>query len=430
MSIKYERKQIAQGIYISLVRDDKFKTNYAAVQFISAFRTDEASARSIVPNILTVSNSEYPTREGLNLKLASLYSASLYASETIVGDNYISSIYASCISDAYAIEKENVTEELMKLLISSIFSPKLENGRFDDSEFSQLKQELIDMLDAEINNKRMYAIMQARKHIYEGEACAVSPYGTKSDAEKLTSEEVYQLYLSMLESSHVEIMLCGGDDILAAEKMLTDAFSKLPRKNVNVPTYYQSSPIKTDTVTVSDTMDVKQTRIVMSYKCGEADLYAAKIFTALFGMTPTSKLFVNVREKMHLCYTCSATYDEYRNVLTVECGIDDANLEKATEAINEQLSLIAQGDFTDDELSETKLMLTGAFRSNYDSLFSLMSWYNIQYRRGTSFTPDEVIEKLNNVDREQVIACARSFKPDVVYALRPDKQKEADDQLE
>lgn len=427
MSINYERKQIAQGIYISLVRDDKFKTNYVSVQFITSFKTNEASARSIIPNILTVSNAKYPTREGLSMKLASLYSASLYGSETIVGDNYITSINASSISDSYAINNDNVTEELVDLVIASIFSPKLENGSFSQQEFSQLKQELMDMIDAEINNKRTYALMQARKHIYEGEPCAVSPFGTKSEAEKLTVNDVYELYLSTLESSHIEIMLGGCEDIYKAEKMLTDAFSKLPRKNVNSPSYYTLSQMKPNILSASDTMDVKQTRLVMSYKCESApDMYAAKLFTALFGITPTSKLFMNVREKMQLCYSCSAVYDEYRNVLIVECGIDDKNLDKTVDAINEQLSLIASGDFTDDELSDTKLMMTGAFRSNYDSLFSLLTWYNVQYRRSTRFTPDEVIDMLNNVSREQIIACARSFKPDVIYALRPETQKEAE----
>lgn len=431
LSIKYERKEIAHGIYISFVQDDKFKTNYAAVQFVSSFKSNEASARSIVPNILTVSNSAYPTREELSKKLASLYSASLSESEAIVGDNYVSTIYASCIANDYAMNRETVTPELIDLLITSILSPKLENGAFDENEFSQLKQELLDAIDAEINNKRSYAFSQAKKLIYKNESCCVSSYGTKEDAEKLTNAGVYEIYQSMLESAHIEIMISGGKDIIQASEKLEAAFAVLPRNNVHEPAYYTPSPLKQETEIASDNLDVKQTRLVMAYKCEdkETDIYAAKLFTAMFGITPTSKLFSNVREKMQLCYSCSAIFDEYRSVLIVECGIDDTNLDKTVSAINEQLATIAAGDFTEDELSETKLMLTGAFRSNYDSLFSLLTWYNVQYRRGTAYEPCEVIDMLNAVNREQIIKSARSFKPDVIYSLRPAMQEEGSHEL-
>lgn len=418
MPVEYNRKQIADGVYLSTVHDEKFKTNYISVQFVSDFEVKEASARALIPNILTVSNSKYPTREALSTKLASLYNASLSDTETIVGNSYVSTLFASCIADCNTIDGEKITAELANILITSIFSPKTVNGAFDETEFAILKKELLDEIDTEINNKRNYALKQARKTIYCGEKSASGVYGSRKEAEALTCEYVYELYLSMLESSHIEIILGSSENVDETAELLERAFSDIPRKNVYRPVYYEASPLKPKTENVTERMDVKQTRLVMAYKIGKTDLYAAKIFTALFGITPTSKLFMNVREKMSLCYSCSAAYDECRQTLIVECGIDDANLDKTIAAINEQLRSLADGDFTDDELNDTKLMMTGAFRSNYDSLYGLMNWYNVQYRRGTALSPDEVIVKLNAITREDVVLCAQGFELDTVYALR------------
>ncbi len=425
LPVKYNRKQLADGVYLSEIRDDKFKTNFVAVQFVSDFEPSQTPARALLPNILSVSNAEYPTREALNMKLASLYDATFSDSEKIVGNNYVTTFLVGCIADRYTIDGEKVTAELVKVLLSAIFSPKTENGAFDSKEFSLLKQELLDEIDSEINNKGSYALKQATsKLIYRGEKLGAVIYGERKDAQTVTNEQVFGLYKSFLADSHIEIYVGCSEDVSDAVKMLEDAFSAIPRGNVHKPKYYVPSQIKPQTEKMSENMDIKQTRLVMAYKSPKCDLYAAKLLAALFGLIPTSKLFMNVREKMSLCYSCSSIFAEYSNTLLVESGIDDKNLEKTTDAINEQFSLLCGGDITEKELAETKLMITGAFRSNYDSMLSLISWYMVQCRRGSCYTPNEVIDKLNAVTREDIISAANSFRLDSVYALRPTSGEE------
>ena len=50
-----------------------------------------------------------------------------------------------------------------------------------------------------------------------------------------------------------------------------------------------------------------------------------------------SKLFVGVREKLSLCYDCSAISDINRGMMIVSSGIDAANAGKAEEAIHAAL---------------------------------------------------------------------------------------------
>ena len=79
------------------------------------------------------------------------------------------------------------------------------------------------------------------------------------------------------------------------------------------------------------------------------------------------------------------------------------------------------GDFTDEELENTKLYICGNFKSNYDSEWDIASWYRVQETRGTAYSPEEVADMINSVTREQVIECAKSFMPDSVFILKAEE---------
>lgn len=50
---------------------------------------------------------------------------------------------------------------------------------------------------------------------------------------------------------------------------------------------------------------------------------------AMFGGTPFSRLFVNVREKLSLCYYCAARFDRITGIMLVDSGVEAQNREKA-----------------------------------------------------------------------------------------------------
>jgi len=419
LNIDYERREIARGVYLNIIKDKRFNSNFASVLFITPFSKEEASARAFVPGILSVSNANYPTRAELNRKLLSLYNASLNTSSVVSGNNYITGYYASCINDKNAFDGENVTEETVRLMVDCILNPKVVDGVFDPKEFAILKQELIDTIDTEINNKRGYALTLANEIIFRDEPVSVRYYGTKAMAQALTNERAYEIYLDTLHNADIEITI-AGDGIEASAKFLEETFSELERPEGNNIIFYDKSPLKAEVETVDVKGDVQQTRLVMAYKGDSKNVYVDKLMTAMFGGVATSKLFMNVREKLQLCYSCNANYKEYKNTLIVESGIDAMNLDVAIKEIDIQLKAIAQGDFTDEELYNTKLMISGAFKSNYDSLFALGMWYDVQHRRGTCYTPDEVIEIFHSITREQIMECAGTYKLDTVFTLSPE----------
>jgi predicted Zn-dependent peptidase len=85
------------------------------------------------------------------------------------------------------------------------------------------------------------------------------------------------------------------------------------------------------------------------------------VFNELFGGSPLSKLFMNVREKASLAYYASSSFDTFRGVLKVQAGIDGKNHDQVLAIIAAQLSAIQAGDFTDDLVEQLKLGLDQRF---------------------------------------------------------------------
>jgi predicted Zn-dependent peptidase len=86
----------------------------------------------------------------------------------------------------------------------------------------------------------------------------------------------------------------------------------------------------------------------------------------VFGGSPSSKLFMNVREKKSLCYYCQPVVDGKRRYGHRErrrCKEQDV----AFEAIMEQLKDVQNGVISDEELSDAKKSLENAYREITDS---------------------------------------------------------------
>lgn len=415
MAFSYTRNEIGKGIYLTEIYDGKFKSDMVRFNFVTPYDEKRSYANALLQILLITSNSEIKSRTELACKMSELYGSSIRASYGSVGDFQTCGLSANFICDKYTIDGENISSEVVRQLLLCLFSPDISDGKFNENYFKIRKQELVDNIAANINDKRTYAMLQARKIIFEGEPAGF--YDTVEGAESVTQQDLLEAFDFLRKEAVIEITVCGGEKSDSVTEMIKEAVSKLERGNVEKINYRKNSPLKKEVRTVYEKMAVNQSKLVLAYKSDYEDIYTAKLCTMLLGGTPFSKLFANVREKMSLCYYCSAGYIDRKGTMIIDSGVESQNIEKAKTAIAEQLAAVANGDFTDEELYNTKLLLTGNFKSNYDNIYDMSGWYEAQNTRGTSYTPDQVTDIIMKITREQIIECAKSFKPDTVYAI-------------
>jgi len=138
----------------------------------------------------------------------------------------------------------------------------------------------------------------------------------------------------------------------------------------------------------------------------------------LYGGATVSKLFMNVREKLSLCYYCSAIPEAHKGIMVVASGIEVANKQKAQDEILAQLEDVKVGDFTEDDLAKAKRSIVNSYTELSDSPMSLESWYLGRALAGLSTSPEDAIELVMNTGREAVMAAAQGVTLDTVYFMR------------
>jgi len=173
---------------------------------------------------------------------------------------------------------------------------------------------------------------------------------------------------------------------------------------------------------VEEEMDVTQGKLVMGFRLGECmdepDIPAIYVFNTVYGSGANSKLFLNVREKLSLCYYASSAVVLKKGIMLVSSGIEFDKFEEARNEIMAQLEAVKNGDITDEELETAKRSVSSDLRSAMDSQGELEGFWLSQSLEGLDYGPMELAALIEDVTKEDVMAVAASIEPDLIYFLR------------
>ena len=420
MAEKLIRKEIGKEAYFSMIRDPKFKSDRITLCMVTPLRKETVTANALVSFVLRKGCKSCPDFTLLNKKLADLYGAILDTDASKHGDLQIIKFTIQFLDDRYALNGEKMVETAAKLLADVAFDPNLdENGLFPELDVTLERSYLIDTINSDLNEKRVYAIGKALSLAFEGEPFGIKRYGTVEDAEKLTNADLVAAWKDLVRTSRFEMMFTGPGDPAVAEKVLAERISRLERE----PAAIERAKIiaYTDYKEETESMDVVQGKLVMAFRLGAPtetkERNAARVFSALYGGTPFSKLFMNVREKKSLCYYVSSSY-ERSGILLVDSGIEFDKREATQKEIIRQLAAMQEGDFTEEELSEAKLLMKNSIGSVTDSLGAIEGWYLGGVLDDDAVSPEEDQKQLDEVTAEEVTALAKRAVLSTVFFLK------------
>lgn len=419
------RKKIAEGVYFNSIKDNRFKTVKISATMFVPLKKETASENALIPMLLARSCEEYPNAASLNREMNNLYGASVSGYAMKIGESQALTISISGLDDRYTINGEKISQKLVKMLCSMIFKPKVENNGFALEDFNQEKRQLIESIEAEYNEKRIYAVNRCSEVMFKDEAFGIRRCGTKESVEACTPQSVYNAWENVLKNSRVELMMLGSSDSFEAEKAFETEFSKLERSTCSIKTQIINAvdEIKYET----EETDIAQSKMVLGFRTGVAEpenTMPMRLAVAVLGGTPSSKLFMNVREKLSLCYYCAARYYRQKGVVFIDSGIEKANIEKTKEEILNQLNILKSGNITDFEINSAKMSMANSFNTMADTLSGSENWYITQMLDNELMSPKQAVEKLNAVTKEEIIAAAETIELDTVYILTSKEKEE------
>lgn len=415
------RRQILPGIYLTAVNTDKFKTSCLSINLLRPLLSEEASKNALIPRLLRRGTEQYPDQTALSAALDSLYGASIEPIVRKKGEIQTIGFYADFIDQAYVPGKEDMLGEIGNLICQILFHPAIKDGMFVPEYLKSERENLINAIGTQMNDKRLYAQTRMLEHMCAGEAYGTDRYGSVSQVRVIENSDLTAHYQKVLRHSQMEIFYCGSILFEQVEQTVRNIFSDLDRSDPD--------PIGTvvvagvgDVRAVTESMDVTQGKLVLGMRTGciaEDEAFPAlMLFNALYGGTVTSKLFMNVRERLSLCYYASSSLEKLKGLLIVSSGIEFGNYEVAKDEILTQLKACKNGDFEGPELEAARQSIVSSLKTSLDSQFALEDFYLSQAVADLSYGPLELAAEIEDVTKEQVVEAAKRVQLDTIYFLK------------
>lgn len=417
------QEKLFDKINFTYVNENKFKNTLVSVSFFTPLSKENVSKNAIIPDLLVHSCKKYPRLQDVSKKLEELYGASIDSGVSKLGESQVITVSGVCLSDEYAYESKENTLNLTKLMCEMIFNPDVQNNKFKKENVEQEKRQLIESILSELNDKKSYALRKCEEFMCKNEKFGINVIGNIKLANQLNGKNIFEAYKKLLESSQIEIMVIGNAPVSKIKNEFKEKFSKIERKEIE-NCDVEIIPKAEDVKNFKEEMNITQCKLVMGLRSEIAypssDVPAMILANAMFGATPQSKLFLNVREKLSLCYYCASSYSKRKGVMFIQSGVEKEKVEDAKKEILKQLKDLKIGNFTDEDIFQTKLYISQTLKSTEDSLAGLNVWYLCLEKR---ISPYELIDQIQNVTREKIIEVANKISLDTVYLLCPKKEE-------
>ena len=412
------RTKLAEGVYLTYLPAQKFKTSLLSAQFVTPLREETASAYALLPSVLRRGTVSCPDMGSLSARLDELYGARIETTVRKKGENQCVGFVASLIDDSFAPGGEKLLEPVAELLGELICDPVTERGRFVPSYFESEKTNLLDAIRSLVNDKRDYADSRLLREMCAGEPYGIPRLGGEAGAESVQPKQLYALYQELISTARLELIYSGSAPQRRVEQALLSALAALPREQVRDIALYRPHPARQEVLRVEESLDVTQGKLGMGLACGSDDYAAMMVGNTLFGGSSNSKLFMNVREKLSLCYYASSLYHRQKRLITVSSGIEFQNFQRAYDEILAQLEAVKNGKLEDWEMEGAQSTLLNAYASMEDSQGKLENFYLGQAATGQSETPEELADQVREVTGERVHRAMETVRLDTVYFLR------------
>ncbi|PKJ52841.1 EF-P 5-aminopentanol modification-associated protein YfmF [Bacillus sp. SN10] len=408
------------GLQLHLCNTDKFKTISIMLMIKAPLQEDLTTARALIPYILNGGSINYPNRKLLKQKLDEMYGATLSTDILKKGENQIIAFRMELPADKFLNVPNSLLKSSLDLLHEVVYSPLLENGVFNSAIVEQEKRSLKHRLASVYNEKMLYANIRLIEEMFKGEPYQLSVFGREEDIASLNAASIYQVYEELLQNACFDLFIVGTLNENEIKLMVQDVFSEQHDAKL-IKTISSDRKAVNGVKIIQDKMDVKQGKLLLGYRTfstiQDEDYEATRVANAIFGRFPSSKLFVNLREKESLAYFVLSQIESNKGILTTMAGIDFDNYERAIEIMRKQEYAMKEGDFTDAEVEQGKAMLINLFLEAYDTPLGIMDISIQAVDSGLSNKINDQIKRIRMVSKSDVIRAADKWELDTIYFL-------------
>ena len=418
----FETISLLPGVNLRCRTDPRFKQGCLSLHWVVPMCANHSAMNALIPSVLLRGTVPHPDLRSITARLDDLYGAAVSPMSRRVGDYQASGLYLSFMDDRFALPGDRVLEGTVEFLAELLQKPLTEGGGFLPAYVESEKKNLISTIQADRNDKRIYAMGRLLKIMCREDSFGLPRLGEPEQVAAIQPDTLYRHFQNMLGSAPLEIFYVGSREGSALSDLLRGRLNLAGRESTLPPqTGFHSCPGEN----VTETMDVAQGKLCMGFvtpiTLHSSQYPAMQVLNVLYGGGMTSKLFQNVREKLSLCYSAGSSYYGTKGILTVSAGIDFDKEGASREEILRQLQLCQDGTITREELVSAREALISSLRAVPDSAGSIESYCFSAILIGKDPSLENAIQAIRDVTLEQVVEAAKTLTLHSTYFLKGDR---------
>ena len=415
-----QTQKLCDGVDLRAIDGQKFKTNLISLFFNIPLKRETITKAALLPAVLKRGSKNFPRFTDMAKHLEEMYNAVCSTGVRMKGDGEVLYFSVEYISDRYI--GENLTCDIVSFLMEFVFSPLIEAGGFKAEYVESEKENLRNAILSLINDKKEYADVKCRELMFGNQGYGMFEAGYVEDLDGITPENLYAFYLDVIHNAKADVFVSGHVESQILETVRDVLGGCLtPRKAEYVQTAVAEAEAK-EIRLVTEEIDVVQSKISMGLRCGivptSAEYYALMLGSCIFGGSPFSKLFNNVREKLSLAYYAVARTERFKSVMMISSGIETKNYQAAYDEIMVQFEKMRKGEFDEAEIEAAKKYLTTGLCSIKDSLRSMEDYYMSQAIMGEDQSVDALLAEILKVEKQQIVHVMQKVTFDTVFFLK------------
>jgi len=276
---------------------------------------------------------------------------------------------------------------------------------------------IIEEINMIYDNPMLHAGLLWRKLLYGDQPAGRDIAGTKETVSKMTSKLLKDYMEKQYTAQNTIVCLAGNFNHKSAVKKTKEIFSSIK----------QGSPFKKSKVSESQSSpgimvhyrDTDQTHLclgVRAFNIFHPFRYTQDVMAAILGGMMSSRLFIEVREKLGLAYyiKTEADADPDTGFLATLAGVDNKRAEKAISTILKAYKNISRQKVGSLELKKAKDNIKGKLSLMLEPSDAKASFYGIQeLSEKRILTPEKLFKEIDKVGSDDILKLGRDiFRPE------------------
>ena len=293
------------------------------------------------------------------------------------------SLSADTATDYFVLSLKTVTTDFTQIL--ELAAKILRSPTFPEAEVELERR--VALQDVRLQKEQPFSVAfeQLRQVMYENHPYASSGLGDETTISNLTRDDLVQHYQTYFHPNNIVISIAGRISPKDARQQIEKLFGDWQAPADKTPPVMKVSFPQTKPLQVITPQATQQAIIMLGYlgaSVHSADYAALKLLSSYLGNGLSSRLFVELREKLGLAYDVSAFYPtrQFCSSFVVYMGTAPENTITALAGLRKEVDLLSTCKLEETALQAAKNKILGQYalgKQTNGQIAQIYGWYEI-----------------------------------------------------